>query len=292
MSRGIEKINDTLSNFDVKWNKPYYVSKGSSLSNFSKKLFRIDYFVFCLCTKGQLKIKVDKEDIYLEKGKILITAPPSLIGVSEISPDLEVRVLLFEKKFLLKHIADSFLLDKILSPDNEGFRLVKISKADEQKIVRLLDHISKKDSQQSKYKEEIIRSSIFILLLETAESMANQAIPKTPKSREKASPVFFKFLDLVKANVVEHRDVHFYLEQLHITNRNLIMAVKKACGQTPHQIIANALVEEAIVMMNKPDTNISEISFSLNFNSVSEFSRFFKKMTNISPSDFRSSNTY
>jgi AraC-like DNA-binding protein len=58
---------------------------------------------------------------------------------------------------------------------------------------------------------------------------------------------------LVKENILQHKDVQYYADKLFITNKYLILIVKKATGKTPHQIIDEALLKEACVLLGYPE---------------------------------------
>jgi AraC-like DNA-binding protein len=75
-----------------------------------------------------------------------------------------------------------------------------------------------------------------------------------------------------------YRTVQFYAEQLCISNKYLIEIIKKSSGKTPHEVIDEALLKEAYVMLGNPELTISEIAFELQFNSASAFGRFFKNI--------------
>ncbi|PZP42835.1 MAG: hypothetical protein DI598_16475, partial [Pseudopedobacter saltans] len=227
MRKKNRKIQDTLSDFGISWAKPYYVSSDLDLTTVSKQSLRIDYCIFAICTNGHINIKVEEDYILVEKGTILLINSPALVKLKDYDAELKFKILFFEKKFLLKHFADPFILDRLFSAIDGKSRQVKTTKTDSDKIIKLLDHIEAKSYSQAKYEEAIIQASIFLLLLETAETLSSQEPLNLKFEHTKAPNIYFHFLELVKENVLEHRDVQFYLDYLHVTNQNLILAVRK-----------------------------------------------------------------
>jgi AraC-like DNA-binding protein len=58
-------------------------------------------------------------------------------------------------------------------------------------------------------------------------------------------------------------------------------------GQTPLSIIHQYVVTESKALLYSTDLTIQEISERLNFHSQSDFGKFFKKLTGLSPNQYR-----
>ena len=58
-------------------------------------------------------------------------------------------------------------------------------------------------------------------------------------------------------------------------------------GRTPKQIIDETLLQEAMKRLDKNDSSIQEISVGLGFPDQSYFGRFFKRMKQMSPQQYR-----
>ena len=71
------------------------------------------------------------------------------------------------------------------------------------------------------------------------------------------------------------------------TNKTTLCSMfKKATGDTVIGYINTLKIKEAKKLMREGNYNLSEIAFMLRFSSLHYFSRLFKKMENISPSDY------
>ncbi|WP_313367141.1 helix-turn-helix domain-containing protein [Sphingobacterium mizutaii] len=197
-----------------------------------------------------------------------------------------MKLLFFSKDFLLKNIANPFIIDKM---NLFRYGSYNILEADIQQAVPLyafLDYLQIKTFVKGKFTEEIIRTIIFIFLLEIAEIVSLEG-GDSKENKKKKKELFLKFDELVKENILLYKDVGFYAKQLCISDKYLIEVVKKATGKTPHQIIDEALLKEAYVMLGNPGYSITQIADLLQFSSVSAFGRFFKKYASISPTEYR-----
>lgn len=161
-----------------------------------------------------------------------------------------------------------------------------LSTTDRESILNLLHYLEQKQQNNGVFTSDIIRTIIFNILLEIAE-LVNTGTQVIPLQQFKTEDIYFRFIALVRQNVMEHKNVQYYADRLFITNKYLIKIVHKACGKTPRQVIDDYLMKEAYVLLNNSTFNISAIADKLNFSSTSSFSRFFRKLASVSPSEYR-----
>lgn len=284
--KSYENLKETLAFYGVNCNEPYYISSGNSILKFPKKSFRIDFYAFCICLAGNIELEIDNNTYNVNQNGFLISAPYTIIKFKKVSKDFRMKLLFFSKDFLLKNIANPFIIDKM---NLFRFGSYNILEADIQQAVPLyafLDYLQIKASVKGIFTEEIIRTIIFNLLLEIAEIVSLEG-GDSKENKKKKKELFLKFNELVKENILLYKDVGFYAKQLYISDKYLIEVVKKATGKTPHQIIDEALLKEAYVMLGNSGYSITQIAHLLQFSSVSAFGRFFKKYASISPTEYR-----
>jgi len=58
---------------------------------------------------------------------------------------------------------------------------------------------------------------------------------------------------------------------------------------TPSELIKNRIIEEAKALLKKNKYSIKEIAGILGFEYAANFSQYFKKITNLSPKNYRNS---
>ena len=93
-------------------------------------------------------------------------------------------------------------------------------------------------------------------------------------------------------NLIEHHytDVRLpkdYAAMLYITPNHLNAVCKDMMGISAGELIRNRILLEAKRMLINQKLSISEISLKLNFSDNSYFTKFFKKLENITPEEFR-----
>ena len=72
-----------------------------------------------------------------------------------------------------------------------------------------------------------------------------------------------------------------------VTPNHLNKCVKTVTGQSAHDLLSEMILLEAKVMLKQTNLSISEIAFQVGRNEISDFVRFFKSKTGISPGEYR-----
>lgn len=98
-----------------------------------------------------------------------------------------------------------------------------------------------------------------------------------------------QFIILAQKHFREERFLDFYARKLEVTPKHLSRTVKNQTGYTAVEWIERFVILEAKVMLKSSNLNIQQISDELNFPSQSFFGKYFKKLTGMSPKEFRNS---
>jgi AraC-like DNA-binding protein len=96
-----------------------------------------------------------------------------------------------------------------------------------------------------------------------------------------------KFKELVDTTYRAEHSTSYYANELHITPDHLNRTVKSKIGKTAKEYIQSRIITEAKRLLYFTDSNSKEIGYELGFNEPANFSAFFKKHTQLSPSNFK-----
>lgn len=282
----LESLKKTLSFYGVNCNEPYYISSGNPIFTFPKNRFRMDFYAFCICVSGSIDVEIENRQYNISNNGFLVAAPSTIVRFVHTSADFRMKLLFFDKHFLLKNISNPFFIEKMSLFGNQSFSIATVCQSDAERLLTLLDYLQQQTKRKGKYIDDIIRTIIINLLLETATIIELQPC-STEKQALEENNLYFRFHQLVQELATTHKNVQYYADLLCITSKYLINVVKKATGKTPLQIIDETILKEVYILLGNPEETILQIALEVGFNSASAFGRFFKKYVGITPMEYR-----
>ena len=95
------------------------------------------------------------------------------------------------------------------------------------------------------------------------------------------------FLKLVSRYFSSEHTVDFYAESLCISTKHPTRVVKEKIGKTPHEVICNEIVHQAMLMLEDERIPVGQIAEELHFSDQASFSKFFKKQMKMAPMLYR-----
>lgn len=130
--------------------------------------------------------------------------------------------------------------------------------------------------------DSVITSFIQVLLAKATSIKVAVSI-EPPKCDEKME----MFRQLVDKNFISLRKPAAYAKLLHLSPDTLTKRCKQYFRKTPSELIRERMILEAKKRLHLTRTSIKEIAHALQFEDEHYFSRFFKKVTKVSPLMFR-----
>ena len=127
--------------------------------------------------------------------------------------------------------------------------------------------------------------SIFLLDLQNAQQRAI-VHRQTPQRVEE---IFIGFIRMLPHHFVEHHDIPFYADQLHISPVYLSRVVRQVTGRPVVDYINQMLLMEASFLLQTSELSITQIADYLHFADTPSFSKFFSRLKGQSPRAYRES---
>ena len=127
----------------------------------------------------------------------------------------------------------------------------------------------------------VLRTLLKVLLLKLMEYPYPSSVDRDFDQKR-----VYQFLQLLEQHFKREKSVAFYADQLNITSKRLNQILKKKVRRTIRQCLHERLVAEAKHQLILSERTIKEIATDLGFDDHSYFSRFFKKMTGLTPETF------
>ena len=109
----------------------------------------------------------------------------------------------------------------------------------------------------------------------------------TPLLNSNKESIAMKFAMLVFENRETHREVAYYADQLCISPLYLTKIIQEVNGRSARDMIADYTIIGIKALLRNADITIKDVVRHSGFSSQSSFSRFFRKHTGMSPSEYR-----
>lgn len=251
---------------------------------------RTDFFIISLLVKGSGKARINLKEFNLQKNDLMIIPPDVTKDNIEISPDAVLKVIAYTSEFLIPlPLPDNFW-------ESSGYFSAKkipvwsLDNKEVKAITTISDQLERWNNNQDDhpYKREILNYTFMIFLLELAAIAPRYSVESNQRFSRKEL-LTINFYTLAKKHFRTDRSLQFYANLLFITPKYLTETVKEMSGQTAGGVIDSFTAQEARILLKTTSKTISEISEELNFSDQSSFGKFFKRLSGLSPSDYRQS---
>lgn len=127
-------------------------------------------------------------------------------------------------------------------------------------------------------------------LLSMIATEAEKNMPEYSKKRplqDRPTEISISFFHILLQNFHKNRNISFYAEKLCITQDYLYKVLQKTIGMSPKEIIIWRVIQEIKNLLRHTDHTLNMIAHELHFDDVSYMCRFFKKVTGMSPMEYK-----
>jgi AraC family transcriptional activator of pobA len=258
-----------------------------------RKPARLNAYVVGLVTGGSASITINSRDYPLQQGTLYFSTPWHIRKYNNIS-DWKGYVLFFTPQYLFQNLqADSFDREFVFFQAENGL-VVMPSGEELHMLEKLFEQMYAVLRSDNPNRFRMLFHYIHILLLECKSLQAINALD-IKSSADTTTTLFLEkvnnyFTLLSKGMVHEPLTLTAMAQELHLHPNYLSHLVKGQSGKTVAQIIRERIVLEAQALLKNTGMTVSEISYYLLFKDTSNFAKFFKSNTGMSPSAFREAN--
>ncbi|WP_286812637.1 MULTISPECIES: helix-turn-helix domain-containing protein [unclassified Maribacter] len=128
----------------------------------------------------------------------------------------------------------------------------------------------------------MLKTLLKVLLLHLIRFQNNELLPQDIHQKR-----VFQFLELMEINFLNETNAEYYANQLGISKKRLNQVLQEKLNLTAKQVIQQRQITEAKRKLIRSEITTKELAFDLGFESISSFSRFFKKNVGVSPTAFK-----
>ncbi|MRI01618.1 helix-turn-helix domain-containing protein [Kriegella sp. EG-1] len=246
--------------------EPFDVNKRYTKPHKHHKYLELAYF-----TKGSGFHYVDEE--------ALEVAPPVLFLIHKnqvhhwhITSLPEGYVIIIKASFL------DNVLDKSIHMQLMELKAVqKVILADNDTIVNLLFEALCLEMKATKINQEVVESCLKALL--------SKIIAISNITKDQNSTLERNFMELLSEDL--NNSVDYYANKLNTSAQNLNAVCQKVFDKTASNVITEHVIKEIKRQLLYTSKNVSNIAYDLHFKDNSNFTKFFKRHTQLTPLQFR-----
>lgn len=243
----------------------------------------IEFYDITLITHGRGRFWLDSRSYSVEPGRLFFTTPGQ-VRQWQVE-DLEGVCLFFTSEFIHEFFSDPLFLHRLRFFHDDGADwTLMLDAADRRDVLaRLLDmeaeiRAIRPDSDHA------LRAGLYqLLVLLNREYARVHGLGGSPG----LSRTVIRFRQLVERHFTTTHRLEEYGRLLAVTPGHLSNLTRRYLGRPAGSIIRNRLLIEAKRRLLTSDTTAERISSELGFKDPSYFSRFFKRGTGRTPTQFR-----
>lgn len=230
--------------------------------------------------RGTARVSINLVEFELREQMFAVTPPHSLIELIELSEDYDFQVIVLEEGFL-PAVQGNGLAD-LFGQHGIHIRMTN----EEWEYTGSFFSLLWRSMQSTPFRREEMQHLVLALLynIRYIHDREQTHVSSRPSRQEE---IFRRFIALVNEHGKRERNVSFYADRLYLTSHYLSTVIRETSGQTVMQWINQAVILEAKVMLKHSDLLVFQISDELNFPNPSFFSKFFKRMTGMTPAEYQ-----
>ena len=252
---------------------------------FLPEVHTTDFFEVLIFEKGQGSIDLNGHFVELQPRTVCFLSPFQKKRCAIDIDSLKGFHLVFQNDFL-----SEFFEDKLFSYRMQYFyntqhpQCVQLSETDYPLLQNICNEIVNEIEHYQNDSAHLIRSLLYFALSKLNRLYAQTyALP----TESYANSVVYQFKEVLEKNFKQKHLANDYCELLHIERHKLNALTKNYLGQTVKEAIEARLLQEIRSELRYSQHTIAMIADHVGINEANNLTRFFKRMTGISPSAYR-----
>ncbi len=244
-----------------------------------------------LWNRNDEPVQIYLDDLAIELAPHQITTTTYLQKVSFPSQNLPLTAMLFNREFYcIKDHDEEVSCNGILFFGTQDLPIIQIPEDYRRKFELLLevfiDEFKTIDNIQGDMLQMLLKRFIIICTRLAKEQLIVKEL------NDSQVDLIRRFNVLVDINFKTKRKVKDYADMMHKSPKTLSNLFSIYNQKSPQQIIQERVVLEAKRAILFTDKQTQEIAYDLGFEDPAYFSRYFKKVAGISPSEFREAHVF
>ncbi len=279
-------IDDALPKFDLPVD---FVTDdsitGDILNQYGRFPCHIKAGVFVLCTRGTVRATINLSEYTITPNDFVTVLPGSFIQIHEVSSDTRVCFAGFSSEFISRVSYVETYLDFLpMILDNP---IMTLQEEVAQLYRNAFSLLIRAYSLPNTLDNKEILMSIFTIFFQGVGELYKRCKPTTNEPIKREHELYRQFIQLLMTHYTQEHEVSFYAKKCGVTPAHFSGAIRKASGHSPLAIITGIIIMNAKAQLKSTRLPVKEIAFSLGFNNLSFFNKYFRKHVEMTPQEYR-----
>jgi AraC-like DNA-binding protein len=250
---------------------------------------RVDALVMVVCVRGNVSFTLHSRDYTVEANQFFV-ASTSVLQLQKVA-DSEFYMLVFSSDFLMGANIDVGFIARLVSQFRVNAYIAPLAQSELRGVCRLFEtlHEAYMSSKRSEYMNFSLRHVYCAMIYRIADSLLDVKDVPSVGVKDRSSEYFERLIKLLAENYREHRNVEFYATQMCISSKHLSRVIRNFTGKSVHQWIDEFVALEIKNMLRHSKLSIQQISNELNFPNPSFMGQYFKRITGLTPGEYKKS---
>ncbi|MBO5540883.1 MAG: AraC family transcriptional regulator [Muribaculaceae bacterium] len=261
-----------------------HASAASFQTRFAHEPVVMDEMRILIVVRGSARPIINLVQQHFQAPELVYLGPNGLVQFDEVSPDAQGIGLSISNEFLTLLTAGNIpkAFDGHLRDFHFGLQPSEL---------QFLDHLHRLIYQSMQLSSHSLQSTMqligaFLWQVDALYS-SREAEVRVAQSREQR--LFADFMQLIARHAQHEHHIDFYASQLCLSPRYMSSIINRVSGKPAKQWIDEAIIARVKVALRHSDKPLAVIADEMHFANTSFFTKYFKRLTGITPLQFRNS---
>jgi AraC-like DNA-binding protein len=253
--------------------------------HFATSAHKHDFYLIVLFTKGSGTHEIDFNTYNVKAGAVFMMAPGQMHNWI-LSKDIDGYVFFHTKNFYDNTYTHARIETYPFFQSIHQPPVVYLNKEHTKKLAEQFNFLVKEYEENERFKSEKIHCLINLIYIELSRQYVTEG-----KVNNESYLLKIRMLEkLIDKHFKLKKHPYEYASLMNLSEKHLNRMNKNCLNKTTTELIADRIVLEAKRLLVHSKQNVSEIASELGFENNSYFSRFFKKHSRQTPTEFLNAN--